>query len=549
MQDPERAAYEALRAFAGAVLPRRVSVPGVGVFLVEPPTVQQALALYALLPDAGEAAAGAVIEAVLAQWLPERLYAAMTGEGVSQRQRVELIAWLLRTDRSRDDGAGEHDVEDEALKWVRSRDWHQVIGEYRALYGASVAEVLSEPWPLFLGQVRVIDGVRAAMELSNVSWYAAAKTAMNPTSGKRDTDGDEALYVQTFRLLCAEAGQNRAAVQQQLMHMARAGLYGDRAQAAMQRTEAFPMPAQQRDSGFLFTDDNGGPFLPVIVASEIQRIATEAGFIEALVTTYDLRPGDTLRVPNLPGIVEPSAVGEGAEIGGKGFDPNKTEVRPKKWGAVVSWTNEVGEQQGAQYVRHLVDAVGTGYGWAVDYSILQADGTATWHSLVGLLTLAGLSEHTLAATKTAFEDFTFDDYLKLWEQPSVGVWRNVRAVLHHHFKFILKRMTDPEGHYIFQPGQDPESGNITYTEAMPSRAESAADTVFGIVGDWRKIIMARHMGIQARLFESGSVKDVAGNVVNLITQDGLALRFIRHWNWTLADAMKPAFGRVKTAAV
>ena len=185
MQDPERAAYEALRAFAGAVLPRRVSVPGVGVFLVEPPTVQQALALYALLPDAGEAAAGAVIEAVLAQWLPERLYAAMTGEGVSQRQRVELIAWLLRTDRSRDDGAGEHDVEDEALKWVRSRDWHQVIGEYRALYGASVAEVLSEPWPLFLGQVRVIDGVRAAMELSNVSWYAAAKTAMNPTSGKR----------------------------------------------------------------------------------------------------------------------------------------------------------------------------------------------------------------------------------------------------------------------------------------------------------------------------------------------------------------------------
>ena len=368
-------------------------------------------------------------------------------------------------------------------------------------------------------------------------------------TSRRDTDGDEALYVQTFRLLCAEAGQNRAAVQQQLMHMARAGLYGDRAQAAMQRTEAFPMPAQQRDSGFLFTDDNGGPFLPVIVASEIQRIATEAGFIEALVTTYDLRPGDTLRVPNLPGIVEPSAVGEGAEIGGKGFDPNKTEVRPKKWGAVVSWTNEVGEQQGAQYVRHLVDAVGTGYGWAVDYSILQADGTATWHSLVGLLTLAGLSEHTLAATKTAFEDFTFDDYLKLWEQPSVGVWRNVRAVLHHHFKFILKRMTDPEGHYIFQPGQDPESGNITYTEAMPSRAESAADTVFGIVGDWRKIIMARHMGIQARLFESGSVKDVAGNVVNLITQDGLALRFIRHWNWTLADAMKPAFGRVKTAAV
>ena len=174
MRDPERAAYEALRAFAGAVLPRRVTVPGVGVFLVEPPTVQQALTLYALLPDAASPASGAVIEGVLKDWLPERLYAAMTGEEVDPARRMELIVRLLQGSRHGEDQAT--DEGGEALRWVRSRDWHQVIGEYRALYGCSVGDMLSEPWPLFLGQVRVLGGVRAAAELSSVSWYAAAKT-------------------------------------------------------------------------------------------------------------------------------------------------------------------------------------------------------------------------------------------------------------------------------------------------------------------------------------------------------------------------------------
>ena len=165
---------DALRAFATTLMPRRVRVPGVGAFLVEPPTVQQALTLYALVPDVLDTIAGEVIEGVLADWLPERLYAAMTGEEVDPARRMELIVGLLQGSRHGEDQAT--DEEGETLRWVRSRDWHQIIGEYRALYGCSVGDVLSEPWPLFLEQVRVLDGVRAAAELSSVSWYAAAKT-------------------------------------------------------------------------------------------------------------------------------------------------------------------------------------------------------------------------------------------------------------------------------------------------------------------------------------------------------------------------------------
>lgn len=161
-----------LRRLVAATLPRRVEI-GDQAYSVRPPTVREALAVCVLLPEAaaGDPDDAATLKRLIEGWLPGVLARRLTR--MSWRTRAGLLKDLLRVDAPETPDAA---PTDDVVAYVRSRDWTQLLAEYRAVYAASLRDVLDEPWPLFMLQAALLDRVRSVDAVSQLSWYAAAKS-------------------------------------------------------------------------------------------------------------------------------------------------------------------------------------------------------------------------------------------------------------------------------------------------------------------------------------------------------------------------------------
>lgn len=167
----------------------RVSTPrGVAVLGpyegVRAPTVAEALAVfeasevYVADPDAwpvgspDAVAAYSVLRAALLSWLPGRLGSRLISPSAATLcvQIAPRLVW---------DGVPPN-VQDEAERAERTvradakdRGWASLVADYRALY--SVADVMGEPWPLFVSMAAEMDLVRARTALAVVDALMSAK--------------------------------------------------------------------------------------------------------------------------------------------------------------------------------------------------------------------------------------------------------------------------------------------------------------------------------------------------------------------------------------
>lgn len=352
---------------------------------------------------------------------------------------------------------------------------------------------------------------------------------------------DEDKYLQTYRLINAvwEKDDARAReVQQRAMKM---GFYGDEAQRKVKKGNA-------RDVALTSTGNDA--FLPTEVSDEIEQISLQVGIFDgtdgqALATVFDIESG-TLRVPGLPGAIDVSAVNEGSEIPGKDFDPESDDLRPKKWGGITGWSNEMTDEVGAQFVENLTEAVGIGFGRAVDETVLIADGTASYHGITGLFNDGNIPKYTVPGGANV-DDMTYDDVLHVMEVPSPSLYANTRTVFHPSVRFTMRRFTDQGGH-IFPISESLPEGEFAFTEGIQNKANTGANEVFGVAGDFSFVTIARIGGIMIDTLTEAQIKDSDGDVFNLATQDGQALRFKKRWNVSHENKRDEAFKLIETGS-
>jgi len=350
---------------------------------------------------------------------------------------------------------------------------------------------------------------------------------------------DNDKFLLSYRLINARWNKDADRVREVQRRAAKMGHYGEEMAERAKKGE-------MRDAALTSTGNDA--FLPTTVADEVQQISEDVGIFdgsngESLATVYDLDSG-SLRAPFVPGIVDVTAVNEGSEISGADFDPNSVDLRPKKWAGITPWSNEMTEEVGAQFVERLTEAVGIGFGKAVDETVLIADGSATYHGITGLFNDADIPKHTISSDSV--DDMTLNDYRNVEEVPSPSLDENVRVLFHPNVRGTFLRMTDQGGHIFRNRSELPE--RLAYTEAIQTKGNTGANEVFGVAGDFSYVVIARIGGLMIDTLTEGQIKDAEGDVFNLATQDGQALRFKKRWMVSFQNVDDLAFKRVETGS-
>ena len=141
------------------------------VFLVDPPTVRQAIMLYGLMPFADQKTYEARIRKVMGEWLDEcGLLYYLDSNNISFETQCELLFALVK---SCEPDPEESTELDKSSFWKRDGSLSMLIAEYRHWYHS---DVMNEPWPFFLIQARKLERVKAEFGLSNLAWYASGKS-------------------------------------------------------------------------------------------------------------------------------------------------------------------------------------------------------------------------------------------------------------------------------------------------------------------------------------------------------------------------------------
>ena len=344
----------------------------------------------------------------------------------------------------------------------------------------------------------------------------------------RDMQGYTGACIQTYKLLCARTRRDYQEATRIVDRMEQAGMYDE----------------YRRRAGT--TDSEGVPFLPTAVADRIDAIREEVGVARDNVTVFNITEG-TVKVPGVQGVVEVDAVNENSAISGKSFTTQNVELGPEKWGGIHPFTSEMDEEVGAQYVDNVVEAMGVGFAKAEDETVFTADGTASYHSITGLLEDSSINEFVLASGNTEFDDLGYNAWLDGMKELNPELFAEAQTFFHPFLMFTFHQMTGDGDDILYPFGEDlPEV--VEFSEALPGSSNSGADTPFGAAGDLSYIHMAVLRDVTIDILREGIVQNSSGNDVNLATQDAQAIRATARWDVDRNDLSDSAFTKYTTAA-
>lgn len=284
------------------------------------------------------------------------------------------------------------------------------------------------------------------------------------------------------------------------------------------------------------TDATGTPYAGYTVDSElsaeIRHLITEYGVARREMSTIQLTKNE-YKANTL--ITEPTLfwVDEGAVIGSTQVVLGQDSLKLKKLGAIVALTSELIDDAEVDLFAFIASRLAEGFAKAEDLAFFTGAGEAdtTNGKFTGVLNNTDINEYPMTAS--TIEGITVEDLNAVVDATPSGALANAKWYLHRTMKSILRTLKDKEGRYIYQPLSPAGFENIlgypvVEVEAFPTRDDDADETPFLLFGDLRKAcIFGYKGGIEADMFEAGSIKNVAGNAdINLITTDRKAIRWI-----------------------
>lgn len=349
-------------------------------------------------------------------------------------------------------------------------------------------------------------------------------------------------FADSYRMMRAFINKNWNQAREIQLGMVERGSYGEAPEN--------PVEAQRSVHNTL-TDADGGVFLPTRVADVVLSYATTAGVIPQLATRYDLSNGEQLVVPNTASDYTAFAVTEGANIKSRKLTFAKVTLLPKKWGVIAGWTSELGELAAAQVMNTIAMKVGDAFRYAADDAGFNGDGTSTYNSITGLLNVAGTGTYTMPSTKTAFSDLAADDLIDAPVQVDVAARTNGVFAFHPDIESVLRKLKDDAGQYVYQYNDDGRptvaGKRVFYTEVLPALSASAANTEFGVFGDFSKVQMGMGRNLEAKLLDQATIIDTDDSTeIHLGASDSLAIRYTQRFD--LKIALAAGFAVIKTAA-
>jgi HK97 family phage major capsid protein len=275
---------------------------------------------------------------------------------------------------------------------------------------------------------------------------------------------------------------------------------------------------------------DGATLLPTVVQAEIDTVANEYGVARQVSRTFNHVRG-TLKRGGATGTLPASAVSEGGAISAKMRSFKALSLNPAKWAVIVPWTYEANLELAEQILGDVNREIGESFAKAEDDATFNGDGSSTYNSITGLLSNGDAGELTLASGNTSFEDITPDNLILARNEVPSSLRKNGVYVFHPDMEAIFLTKKDSNGAYIFDynmQGDVPtlKGRPVYYTESLPGLDSDAADTSFGVYGDFRYWIMAIGEGISSELLNQGVITDAdSGASINLSTQDLRALKF------------------------
>lgn len=284
------------------------------------------------------------------------------------------------------------------------------------------------------------------------------------------------------------------------------------------------------------TDATGTPYAGYTVDSElsaeIRHLITQYGVARREMSTIQLTKNE-YKANSL--ITEPTLfwVDEGAVIGSTQVVLGQESLKLKKLGAIVALTSELIDDAEVDLFAFVAGRLAEGFAKAEDLAFFTGagDGDTTNGEFTGLLNNAYINEYAMDAS--SIESITVEDLNSVVDETPSGALGGAKWYLHRSMKSILRTLKDGEERYIYQPLSPSGFENIlgypvVEVEVFPTRTDDDEETPFMLFGDLKKAcILGYKGGIEADMFEAGSVRNIAGNAdINLITTDRKAIRWI-----------------------
>jgi HK97 family phage major capsid protein len=316
-----------------------------------------------------------------------------------------------------------------------------------------------------------------------------------------------------------------------------------------------PQTGEKRAGFSTLTDGKGSIFLPTSVSKTVIDIAQKYGVIPKLALNLGNIIQSGLKVPQVLGRVNFSAVNQKNSISGSGFNLGGIQLQAHKWGAIVDWTNEADESVGAILMPIIFEKVAEGLAYVQDNVFFNGDGTSTYNGIKGLEGLTGTVNYvrtaTAATTHTAFATISADDYLLPQASVAPGARTGCVYVMHPNMIFNLMKLKDSAGYYIYgKPSEVAPVGTLWGYPIETSEAFAFTDGTTKTACAFfnpKYVAFATGRALTATKLVEGTITDDDGNSVNLATADAQALRFTNLFDIMLATVTRTTAGTAQGA--
>lgn len=282
------------------------------------------------------------------------------------------------------------------------------------------------------------------------------------------------------------------------------------------------------------TDATGSPYAGYTVdaelSAEIRHLITEYGVARREMMAIPLSKG-SYKANDLATDVTVYWVDQAAVISSTQAVLGQEELTLVKLGAIVTLTSELLEDTEIDFISFLGSRVAEGFAQAEDEAFFKGDGTSTYGDFTGLLVATDVNE--VEMTGSTFASIDADDLIDMVDATPQGAHANAKFYMHRTIMSYVRKLKDTTNAYIYQAPADRGPATIwgypvVLVEAMPAKADTAAETSFVLFGDLRKacILGFKASGLKASRFNAGVVRNVANNAdINLITTDREAVRW------------------------
>lgn len=289
--------------------------------------------------------------------------------------------------------------------------------------------------------------------------------------------------------------------------------------------EVSPVPSELKAAYSGATDGPGGYTVPILVASEVLRIAEDSGVVVSRARHIPMA-GDTLQIPNENTGITVYWPAQGGTLTAGESDFGINQLDAKKLAARAAASIEVVSDSVIGLIPYVQTIMAEKIGKTLDGEALEGTGT----NFTGVNSASGIN--TVATTTTDGEQLAFLDLVNaVYAADESSVEDGAAWFMHRKIFATVVALVDSQGRPIFQPqvsGASPGTllGFPVYTTsaiATNTTRGATGNTSNVYFGDPRRLIFGDNIGMRFDVTETGPGWEFFQVDMRLVTRHGFTV--------------------------